>query len=438
MARWLLGKKIGRGGFCEVYDAWRSDEELDDQVGPVFALKRVQEVCMADEEVVRRFQREVRLLADTLRHPNIVKVVARNVTHSPPWFVMPKADGNLRDALNHGKAGQISWVTETFRQVLEGLAFAHGKQVIHRDLKPQNILMADGVPLIADFGLGKALSSDSTEMTRTNQWAGTGPYMAPEQFETMNRTDQRADVFSAGKLLYEMLTGVVPPVGVIDGEDLPEPFQYFVARCCDRKPENRYRDAEEALEAFDRVTQGPGAEPPAVALDALVQEWWQTPEGPDLEVVRRLHELLCHHENDEELFTREVPNLPQDLLHQYQDEEPVLFLAMMERYDRHVSGGLPFDYCDVVADFYANVWHRTSSLTLRRLLLSRLIEMGASHNRFHVGFVVSDLLNEISSPSTAEMASDVIRERPGHARWFAARVLKGSPPQPIRDAFATL
>jgi eukaryotic-like serine/threonine-protein kinase len=226
--RWRPVNTIGAGGFCRVHAVRKVNPETNETEGPEFALKTVQDQWENDDDVVRRFQREVRLMADELSHPNIVEVIARNVSAKPPWFVMPKADGNLRDELDSGRFGDKQWVSDTFRQVLEGFAYAHSRKVIHRDLKPQNVLILDGTPLICDFGLGRAVGSDSTGVTRTNQWAGTEPYMAPEQFDAMKETDERADVFSLGKLLCEMLTGDVPPVEAIDGEGIPEPFRYFV------------------------------------------------------------------------------------------------------------------------------------------------------------------------------------------------------------------
>jgi eukaryotic-like serine/threonine-protein kinase len=113
-------------------------------------------------------------------------------------------------------------------------------------------------------------------------------------------------------------------------------------------------------------------------LATLVEEWWDTPKGADLDVVHRIHELLCNNADDEELFTREVHGLPQDLLDQYMTEASDLFFGMLEIYDRHVSGGLPFSYCDVVADFYVGIWHSCPTLRIRALILSRLIQIRGS------------------------------------------------------------
>ena len=207
--------------------------------------------------MLARFQREARLLHDELDHPNIVEVVHRDASSEDPYFVMPKADGLVAEEIAAGRWQQEPWVIDCFHQILEGMAYAHDKGVIHRDVKPANALRYGSKIKISDFGLGKALVAGTAGLTRTNVWSGTEPYMAPEQFKDMQNTGTEADVFSLGKLLVEMLTGDVPEVGKPDISELPERFQYFVDRCCAQKPENRFANAREALEAFERIIEDP-------------------------------------------------------------------------------------------------------------------------------------------------------------------------------------
>lgn len=390
---------------------------------------------LTEDDIVARFQREVRLLADELSHPNIITVITRNVSASPPWFAMPLCSSTLTKELAAGQAGKTVWVATVFRQVLDGMQYAHSRDVIHRDLKPQNILFDGPVVKISDFGLSKYLGGD-TALTKSRMWAGTEPYMAPEQFTDMKNAGKEADVFALGKLLYEMLTGTTPPVGAIDAGTLPEPFRYFVQRACDLKPENRFRDAGEALTTFDRLTTGSvTALPLDEELASLAAEWFTTLPGKRLDVVRKVEELLRLHADDEELFTTQVPNLPADLVAQFQESLPDAFVAVLQIYDGHVSGGLPWSYCDVVAGFYRGVWARTDRLDVFALVLERLIVMGASHNRFYVGDVVAGILHDIKAPSEVEVASDVIRRNPGHRQWFRDQVMRiGVTPQ-IAAAF---
>jgi eukaryotic-like serine/threonine-protein kinase len=409
---------IGQGGFCIVHEARLLDGN-GEQVGPTVAIKSLrQDMPMADDYLAR-FQREARLLDDVLDHPNIVPVITRNVTPPMPWFVMPKADGNLAEVIFGEDRPDEDWIIDAFRQILAGMAYAHDKDVIHRDLKPENALIYGEVVRISDFGLGKHLVHGTEGLTKTNQWSGTEPYMAPEQFNAMKETGPEADVFALGKLLMVMLTGEVPEVGARpDVSELPERFRYFVQRCCASQPANRFEDAREALEAFDRITGDPApTETAEETLTRLGEKWWELPKGEDLPAVRDIDAHLRQNPDEEAMFTRAVPRLPEELLDQYQDELPDEFLQMLEMYDRHVSGGLPFEYCDVVTRFYERIFRRTKDPGLRELIIRRLYLMGAIHNRWYVRTRLLTLLAEFRDASTVALVDKVIRE--DDSGWMA-------------------
>ncbi len=260
--------------------------------------------------------------------------------------------------------------------------------------------------------------------------------MAPEQFTDMKEVGPEADVFSLGKLLIVMLTGEVPEIGVPDVSDLPERFRYFISRCCEKKPENRFGNGGEALEAFDRIINDPAfAELPADTLQRLLEAWFATPTGEDLDVVRDIYGSLRSNAQEESLFTREVPRLPEDVVDQYMDDLPGAFVEMIRIYDGHVSGGLPFEYCDIVAGFYQRIYRRTTRLDLRKLIVERLLEVGYGHNRWHVQDLVIALLKDVTDASTVAMVADVIRAHPEAAHWSA-----GDAPEPfpaaVRQALA--
>lgn len=385
-----------------------------DAISQTMAIKRLRDDLHEPPEVLKeirdRFEREARLLDDTLDHENIVSVIVRNLSGDQPYFVMPRADGNLADLLPD-MAGDEEWVCGVFRQVLEGMAYAHGKGVIHRDLKPENALRYGERIRLSDLGLGKNLMGGTVGLTRTAVWSGTEAYMSPEQFSAMKETGPETDVFALGKLLITLLTGDHPDVGAPDVSELPERFRYFVSRCCEKKPENRFADARAALEAFEGATTEPEFKQREGELERLEEAWFATPEGPKLDVVREIDRLLRENPDDEALYTKQVPRLPGDLAFQYLSELPDAFAEMLTTYDGHVSGGLPFEYCDVVANFYGNVFHRTDRLDVRKLVISRLLEMGYSHHRFHVRSVLLGLLSsldESKQSSTVAMTVDLI------------------------------
>jgi serine/threonine protein kinase len=432
------GEEIGRGGFCMVHRAVAYEDGKP--ISGTMAIKRLRDDLRESPEDLReirdRFEREARLLDDTLDHENIVPVLMRNLSGDQPYFVMPLADGNVADLLP-AQAGDEAWVCIVFRQVLEGMAYAHGKGVIHRDLKPENVLRYGAQIRLSDLGLGKNLIGGTVGLTKTMFWSGTEAYMSPEQFSAMKETGPATDVFALGKLLITLLTGEHPDVGAPDVSELPERFRYFVSRCCEKKPENRFADARAALEAFDGATTVPEFKQHEIELEKLEEAWFATPQGPDLDVVKAIDRLLRENPDDEALYTKQVPRLPGDLAFQYLSELPDAFAGMLACYDAHVSGGLPFEYCDVVANFYANVFSRTDRLDIRKMVISRLLEMGYSHNRFHVRTVVLGLLaglDEGKDGSTIAVAVDVIKATRA-AEFPAAIATAWDLPPAIKKAF---
>jgi eukaryotic-like serine/threonine-protein kinase len=438
----VTGEEIGRGGFCMVHKVMAYDDG-DQPISDTMAIKRLRDDLRESPEDLKeirdRFEREARLLDETLDHENIVPVVMRNLSGDQPYFVMPLADGNVADLLPE-KAGDERWVCQVFRQVLEGMAYAHGKGIIHRDLKPENALRYGELVRLSDLGLGKNLIGGTVGLTKTMAWSGTEAYMSPEQFSAMKETGPATDVFALGKLLMVLLTGEHPEVGVPDVSELPERFRYFASRCCEKKPDNRFGDARAALEAFDRVTIEPEFKQHESELEKLVEAWFATPAGPDLDVVKEIDRLLREHPDDEALYTKQVPRLPGDLANQYLTELPDAFAAMLKCYDNHVSGGLPFEYCDEVANFYANIFRGSDRLDIRKMIVNRLLEMGYSHHRYHVRSVLLGLiagLDESSDASTIEMAADLIQKTTA-AQFPASISATYAMPAAIKNAFQAL
>jgi eukaryotic-like serine/threonine-protein kinase len=442
--RFRFGEKVGSGGFGVVKRAEQLAEDRNTVLHGDFAAKFLADDLLEDEEARSRFVREVRLLDDELDHPNIIRIVGRNLSADPPWFVMPFAESNLEQEIEEdGRAGDKAWVVDTFTKILSGVAHAHDREVpiLHRDLKPKNILICKGEPRISDFGLGKRLDTQDTGLTRTAMWMGTEPYMAPEQFSDAKRVGTEADVYALGKILCQMLTGQVPEVLFVDLEPLPPEFRFFVEKCCRRAPAERYKTAAEAAAAFAVFSIEPATQyPPIEGAERIVAEWAEAESAEDrVALVGRLDEHLTRNSDDEELYFKVIPRLPDKLVDLYMDEMPEAFADRLTTYDGHMVGGLPFAYCDVVADFYARVFRRTSDLGLQRMTIARLIDIGAHHNRWYVGEVVAELLGEVSDLSLAMALAEVIRENPRQADWFwdpwvKAMRLMG----PIADAYASV
>lgn len=196
---------VARGGMGDVYCARQT------RLNRLVALKIIRPDAQASPGFADRFVREAQALAK-LNHQNIVTVYDFGQTDGVYYFIMEYIDGiNLRQMLRTGKLGPQQ-ALEIVPAVCDALQFAHNKGIVHRDIKPENIMVdTDGKVKIADFGLAKLLDNKTAPMlTKTNQAMGTMHYMAPEQFERPHDVDHRADIYSLGVVIYELLTGELP------------------------------------------------------------------------------------------------------------------------------------------------------------------------------------------------------------------------------------
>lgn len=233
---------IGRGGMGFVFKA--RQPHLDRWV----ALKLLPDKLARDPQFAERFNREGRVLAK-LNHPNIVSVYDFGKADEFYYLLMEYVDGvNLRQAMQAGRfTPQEALVIVP--KICEALQYAHEQGVLHRDIKPENILLdAKGRVKIADFGIAKLVGEDRPEVTLTGTGAtlGTPHYMAPEQLESPNQVDHRADIYSLGVVFYEMLTGELP-IGRFEPPSTRTPVSpsvdEVVFRALEKDREKRYQSA---------------------------------------------------------------------------------------------------------------------------------------------------------------------------------------------------
>ncbi len=252
-----LAALIGRGGMGAVYRARQN--RLDRDV----AIKVLARELASDPEFGERFLREARALA-ALNHPQILTVHDYGETDGWYFLITEFVDGvNLRQLMELGELSPAEALRLT-PQICEALQYAHENGVVHRDIKPENILIdSRGHVRIADFGLAKvARDGDPIGLTRTTEVFGTPHYMAPEQWRGSSGVDHRADIFSLGVVIYEMLTGQLP-IGHFDPpskrKGVPRGLDEVVQRTLAQQPEDRYQSAKDVQSDVEIQAKTPGS-----------------------------------------------------------------------------------------------------------------------------------------------------------------------------------
>jgi serine/threonine protein kinase/tetratricopeptide (TPR) repeat protein len=258
--RYRLDRELGQGGMAIVYLA--HDLRHDRQV----ALKALRPEVAA-EIGAERFLREIKMAAG-LTHPHILPVFDSGEANGLLFYVMPSMEGrSLRERLEKERQLSLAEALRLTSEVASALDYAHRHNVVHRDIKPENILLHEGAAMVADFGIGKALSDGNHSITQTGFAVGTPAYMSPEQSAGELGTDGRSDLYSLGCVLFEMLTGEPPFTGVTPQaiiakrfvspipkvrttRDVPEAVDAAVTRALARTPVDRYPTAAEFAEAL--------------------------------------------------------------------------------------------------------------------------------------------------------------------------------------------
>ena len=252
-----IGAVVGKGAMGTVYRGRQLSLER------AVAIKLMSSDLVSQPEFVLRFKREAAALA-ALSHPNVVSIIDQGNIGEHWFFVMEFVDGPTLRRLISQRNLRLSQALDLAVQVGRGLDYAHGKGVVHRDLKPENVLLsADGsggyVAKICDFGLADMLYSNRSyvNLTGSRISMGTVNYMAPEQRQDAGRVDQRADVFSYGVLLYEMLTGELPigryPEPSRRNRSLDRRVDPVIMRALEMDARRRFPRVREVVDVLDQV-----------------------------------------------------------------------------------------------------------------------------------------------------------------------------------------
>src|SRR5438094_165319 len=264
--RYRFEREVGRGGMATVYLA----QDLKHR-RPV-AVKVLHPQLTANVGA-DRFLREIEIAA-SLNHPHILTLIDSGSADGLLYYVMPFVEGeSLRGRLAREGRLPVGEAVELTRKVAGAHAYAHSRGVFHRDVKPENVMLHEGEPMVTDFGIAKALSGGTEALTQTGMSLGTPAYMSPEQASGEHEIDGRSDIYSLGCVLYEMLAGEPPFTGptvqaIIVRRfteparsvravrpEVPEPVDRALLRALARAPEERFAAAAQLAQALASATE---------------------------------------------------------------------------------------------------------------------------------------------------------------------------------------
>ena len=267
--RYEMRELIGVGGMAYVYKAYDS---VDDRI---VAVKILRDEFLNSDEFVRRFRNESKAIA-ILNHPNIVKVLDVGFGERLQYIVMEYIDGiTLKEYLDQRKDIRWKEAVHFTMQILRALQHAHDKGIVHRDIKPQNImLLSDGTIKVTDFGIARLTRNEIKSPSEGNKAIGSVHYISPEQARG-EITDEKTDLYSVGIMLYEMLTGCLPfeadnavSVAIMQmqseakaphliNEEIPEGLEQITLKAMQKDTAKRYQSAAEMLSDFDEFKRNP-------------------------------------------------------------------------------------------------------------------------------------------------------------------------------------
>ncbi len=287
--RYRVLQKLGSGGMADVYCA------EDSQLGRRVALKVLHRRFAEDQQFVERFRREASSAAG-LQHPNIVAIFDRGEWDGTYYIAMEYVEGRtLKDIIREKGPAPPEAAVDITLQILRAARFAHKRGIVHRDIKPHNVLIdTDGRVRVTDFGIARAGTSD---MTETGSIMGTAQYLSPEQAQG-RPVDARSDLYAIGIVLYELLTGRVPfdaespvTIALMQVNEAPLPprqlvpaippeLEAIVLRAMEKDPARRFADADEFIAALEAGRVAPLPPPPVVVEEVIEEDeepgrrWW--------------------------------------------------------------------------------------------------------------------------------------------------------------------
>lgn len=396
-------KKIGSGGFSNVF-------EIQDAINGRKLAKKILISSHIDDQ--KRFQREIRIM-ESISQKNIMPIIFSSIEKEPFSYVMPLANGNLRDYIHKNIDKNKIWI---FKEILNGIKAAHDMNIIHRDLKPENILyLENGTQFpsiyISDFGLGLFLDRDTTTITSTNIAMGTFIYCSPEQLHNSKDVDHLTDIYALGLIFYEILTGLPLPMANI--EAVPPKYRHIIQKSIHLQKNKRYQSVDELIMEIEFI-ENINCETPSHSINNILESIMNS-NNIEIGPIKSLMDLFILANKDKLLYLNNLPNIPENILYFMITEFPIEFETIFTYYDNYLDEFLEFDYCDIVARFYNFIFYVSNSDLIKLLIINRLPRLGFFHNRYYVGEVFGEILSKLDDYCLITEAYNLLHDNPGIA-----------------------
>lgn len=379
----------GRGASGYVYEVEKDEVK--------YALKECIDV---DEISVKRFNREIRI-AKALSHPNIIRVIESHFDSIPPYFIMELCEGDLSKFVPY--INNIEDRVTVVRQVCEGIKALHQASIIHRDIKPGNVLMYKGIAKVTDFSFGFFTNHDSTTLTRSDQSIGTPGYIAPE-ISTVggHHATILSDIYSLGCTIFYILSGGCHPEHY-NPASIPVSFVHLIEKCRNIDPNQRYNSVQNIIDELDAITTIPNF----LTIEEVIANRQNLSK---IDFCKNAYELLLREERWPELISDITRLKPYRilLLRTIPSSGENILLLLDNIFKLDTISWKQFEDIDPFTDFCYDVFMNTESILVKQKAISLSLPFAVDNTRYHAMDLVSDMLSHLSSADVRSICGYLI------------------------------
>lgn len=416
---------VGSGGQATVHKA-------QDHDGTQIAVKILKEEYLSTPDYVERFNREIQIM-QKLDHPGIVKVQPLRLNTGRPAYVMPWAEGSLQKEIDDNPWGlPEARVLDVYRSVLDAIEFAHRENVLHRDIKPDNVLYVDGIVQVSDFGLARTMDSIFSPLTQSHVRVGTDGYAAPEVWAGGAKyADVAADIYSLGALLFHLFS-VQHPASGIDIGKVPSQYRDLIVRATDVNPARRYSNVTDLIAALE-LRQGAAQQHLQVPEDTALGLITSFQQG-NTSAAGELGHLLCDHEQDSQLYLNIVPKIPGPMIRQMELQGSGVLTRVLEAFYVFLDRQHAFATTDSYGAFLHRAWTSIEDVPTKLSILRPLLLLAWSHNRYQVRTLFVKVAAQAARKTEFVYGiCDILRENPEAKAFVREELLQQPIPQLIKN-----